>query len=74
VPTKKPPTGPREGDQFGYDPAKSFGRKLVQGMREFEETADERGGFQKLGSATGVPIMTPIKKRLLEASRSHSTG
>ena len=68
VPTKKPPTGPREGDEFGYDPAKAFGRKLAQGMREFEETADERGGFQKLGLATGVPIMTPIKKRLLEAS------
>jgi hypothetical protein len=61
------PTGPREGDEFGYDPAKSFGRKLAQGMREFEETADERGELKPLGKVAGLPQITRVKKRLIDA-------
>jgi Plasmid encoded RepA protein len=62
------PTGPREGDEFGFDPAKSFGRQLAENIQSFEAEADERGDLKPLVAAAKVPKVSRIKKRLVDAA------
>jgi hypothetical protein len=68
VPSKKTPTGPREGDQYGFDLSVSRGRTMREKMRQAEETADDKGALKQLGSVVPLPKLSPIKKRLLEGS------
>jgi len=64
VPTKKSPTGPREGDQYGFDPAALFREKV----RDLLDQPERDGELKQIGAAAGVPTLSPIKRRLLEAS------
>jgi hypothetical protein len=68
VPSKKTPTGLREGDQYGFDLTASRGRAMREKMKKAEATADERGGLKPLGGTISVPVLTPIQKRLLDVS------
>src|SRR4051812_38285913 len=64
MPRKFP--GPREGSEFGYDPADEM-RAMV---RRLVEASELDGDLTQIGKAAGIPKLTPQKKRLLNAAVS----
>jgi hypothetical protein len=61
---RKEPPGPREGSEFGYDPAEAM-RGMVRAMFD----APERDGeLRPIGVAAGLPKLTPQKRRRLDAA------
>jgi hypothetical protein len=62
--SRKPPSGPREGDEFGFNP-KATMRKRIE--RLLDQPTDERGDLRAIGDAAGLPNITPIKMRLIKA-------
>jgi hypothetical protein len=58
------PTGPREGDQYGFDPA----AEVRATIRDLFDQPERDGNLTQIGQAAGLPTLSPIKRRLLEAS------
>src|SRR4051794_35213801 len=60
------PSGPREGDEFGFDPAAEM-RAMVKRM---VNPPERDGRLVQIAQAGKVPHITPHKKRLIDASVS----
>src|SRR4051812_22315334 len=70
VPSKKMPTGPREGDQYGFDIYASRGRAIREKMAQAEVAADDRGDLKPISKVAVVPKITVFQKRLIDAAVS----
>jgi hypothetical protein len=60
----KEPPGPREGSEFGYDPADA-----MKGMvRALFDRSERDGELKPIGVAAGLPKITDVKRCLINAS------
>jgi hypothetical protein len=67
MPRKKTPPGPREGDEYGYDPAARH-RARIRDL--FDHDMGDRGKPNQLAKAASVPKITVFQKRLIDAAVS----
>ena len=62
---RKAPSGPKEGSEFGYDPAADMRAKM---RNLFDRDMDGRGDLKQIGKAVSAPTISSIRRRLLDAS------
>jgi Plasmid encoded RepA protein len=65
------PTGPREGDEYGYDPARERAAKVRSRIKRMEADAQDRSKEpRQLGEAAGIPKLTPTRWKDINSSAS----
>jgi replication initiator protein len=70
----KQPSAPRQAGEHGYDPKAIRDRRLRERLTPVEETADDQGGLRRRAEAAGLPKISVIKKRLIDASTEIRQG